>query len=243
MDEFKSRFGLNYNDAVSKNAAIYKGLKYRITVLSEILVRLEYSENGMFEDRPTELARFRNFDTPKVLATEDEKKLVLQTSYFELTYSKENNFYGPKMSPEQNLKVQLLGTDKMWYFTQAEARNFKGTCSNLDDKNSIPKLEKGLYSTDGFVSLDDSESLIFNEDGSVGKRSDKRIDTYLFMYKKDFGFCLKDYYKLTGYPPLIPRYAYGVWWNKDENYNEDDLKNLKNFISSLKTVEKVELLK
>lgn len=226
MDEFKSRFGLNYNDAVSKNAAIYKGLKYRITVLSEILVRLEYSENGMFEDRPTELARFRNFDTPKVLATEDEKKLVLQTSYFELTYSKENNFYGPKMSPEQNLKVQLLGTDKMWYFTQAEARNFKGTCSNLDDKNSIPKLEKGLYSTDGFVSLDDSESLIFNEDGSVGKRSDKRIDTYLFMYKKDFGFCLKDYYKLTGYPPLIPRYAYGVWWNKDETYTVNDIYSL-----------------
>ena len=53
------------------------------------------------------------------------------------------------------------------------------------------KLTKGLYSTDGFVSINDSDSLIFNEDGSLGKRTDKRVDIYLFMYKRDFGACLK----------------------------------------------------
>ena len=46
------------------------------------------------------------------------------------------------------------------------------------------------------------------------------------MYKKDFGYCLRDYYKLTGYPPLIPRYALGIWWNKDEMYNTDSLYSL-----------------
>ncbi len=226
MDEFENRFGMNYDVAISKTAAIYKGIKYRITVLSEILVRLEYSESGTCEDRPTELARFRDFDVPRVIATEDEKKLTLKTNYFELVYDKEMPFTGTKFSPDQYLKVKLLGTDKMWFFTQAEARNFKGTCVSLDDKTSIPKLEKGLYSTDGFVSLDDSKSLIFNRDGSVGKRSDERIDTYLFMYKKDFGFCLKDYYRLTGYPPLIPRYALGVWWNRDCSYSVNDIYSL-----------------
>lgn len=226
MEEFEAKFGLNYNNAVSKNDAIYKGIKYRITVLSEILVRLEYSESGTFEDRPTEFARFRDFDVPRVIATEDEKRLSLKTSYFELIYDKERPFTGTKLSPDQYLKVKLLDTDKMWFFSQAEARNFKGTCTSLDDKTSIPKLEKGLYSTDGFVSIDDSKSLIFNKDGSVGKRSDERIDTYLFMYRKDFGFCLKDFYRLTGYPPLIPRYALGVWWNRDEAYNADDIYSL-----------------
>lgn len=226
MDEFETRFGLNYNVAVSKTAAIYKGIKYRITVLSEILIRLEYSETGTFEDRPTELARFRDFDVPRVIVSEDEKTLNLRTNYFELIYDKEMPFTGTKFSPDQYLKVKLLGTDKMWFFSQAEARNFKGTCMSLDDKMSIPKLEKGLYSTDGFVSLDDSKSLIFNKDGSVGKRSDSRIDTYLFMYKKDFGFCLKDYYRLTGYPPLIPRYALGVWWNRDQAYTVNDIYSL-----------------
>jgi len=226
MDDFETRFGTDYNVAISKNDAIYKGQKYRITILSEILVRLEYSETGTFEDRPTELAKFRDFPVPKVIVAEDEKFLTLKTSYFELKYKKEKPFYGPKMSPEQYFKVSLNGTDKMWYFTQAEARNFKSTCISLDDRLSLPKLEKGLYSTDGFVSLDDSKSLIFNKDGSVGKRSDERVDTYLFMYKKDYGFCLKDYFKLTGFPPLIPRYALGVWWNRDEEYDVNEIYSL-----------------
>ncbi len=226
VEEFEARFGLNYNEAVSKNDAIYKGIKYRITVLSEMLLRLEYSDSGVFEDRPTEFARFRDFNVPRVIVTEDEKHLELKTNYFELSYDKERPFTGTKFSPDQYLKVKLVGTDKVWFFSQAEARNFKGTCTSLDDKTSIPKLEKGLYSTDGFVSIDDSKTLIFNKDGSVGKRSDARIDTYLFMYKKDFGFCLKDFYQLTGYPPLIPRYALGVWWNRDEAYDVDDIYSL-----------------
>ena len=226
MDEFEQRFGLKYEDAVSKNDAIFKGLKYRITVLSDMLVRLEYSETGVFEDRPTELARFRDFQVPKIIVTQDEKNLDLKTNYFELIYEKEKPFTGSRFSPDQYFKVKLLDTDKVWFFGQAEARNFKSTTTSLDNALSLPKLEKGLYSTDGFVSLDDSKSLIFNRDGSVGKRTDMRIDTYLFMYKKDFGFCLKDYYRLTGYPPLIPRYALGVWWNRDEAYSVNDIYSL-----------------
>ncbi len=225
-DEFEARFGVNYDDAISKNDAIYKGLKYRITVLSEILIRLEYSDSGTFEDRPTELARFRAFDVPKVIVTDEEKMLTLKTSYFELTYEKEKPFTGTKFSPDQYLKIKLLDTDKSWFFGHAEARNFKSISSDLDDKSSLPKMEKGLYSTDGFVSIDDSKSLIFNQDGSVGKRNDSRIDTYLFLYKKDFGFCLKDFYRLTGYPPLIPRYAFGVWWNKEEVYDVNGIYSL-----------------
>ncbi len=223
---FDNIFGVDYTFATSKETAIYKGLKYRITVLSEILIRLEYSESGTFEDRPTEFARFRDFDVPRVIATEDEKTLNLKTDYFELIYDKEKPFIGPKLSPDQNLKVKLIGTDKAWFFTQAEARNFKSTTVSLDNAVSMPKLSKGLYSTDGFVSIDDSQSLIFNQDGSVGKRSDERIDTYLFMYKKDFGFCLKDYFKITGYPPMIPRYALGVWWNRDTAYKVNDIYSL-----------------
>ena len=57
-DVFNERFKIDYAGAKSKEDAIYKGAKYRITVLSDILVRLEYNKDGLFEDRPTELARF-----------------------------------------------------------------------------------------------------------------------------------------------------------------------------------------
>ena len=44
---------------------VVQGDKYRITVLTEQLLRLEYSEDGVFEDRATRLAFNRAFDTPQ----------------------------------------------------------------------------------------------------------------------------------------------------------------------------------
>lgn len=216
----------DYDDAKSLDKAIIKGEKYRITILSDILLRLEWSDTGTFEDRPTELALNRHFDVPKFMKKDDENFLVITTSYFKLEYQKNKPFWGTKLAPDQNLKISLNKTDKIWFFGAAEARNFKGTSVSLDDQNGSASYNKGLYSTDGFVSIDDADSLIFNRDGSLGKRSDKRIDTYVFLYRKDFGFCLRDYFKLTGKPALIPRYTLGVWWNKDVTYQTKDVEDV-----------------
>lgn len=216
----------DYNKAKSFDEAIIKGDHYRITILSELLIRLEFSNTGKFEDKPTELVQYRNFEVPDFTKKEDANFLVITTKYFKLEYQKNKPFWGSKLSPDEFLKVTLNNTDKIWFLGAAEARNFKGTSFSLDDTNGEVTYQKGLYSTDGYVSIDDSESLIFNEDGSLGKRVDKRIDTYLFMYRKDFGFCLRDYFKLTGKPALIPRYALGVWWNKNITYNTAEVEKL-----------------
>ena len=47
----------------------------------------------------------------------------------------------------------------------------------------------------------------------------KNIDIYLFVYRTDLGLCLQDYFNLTGYPPMIPRYSLGCWWYKNDRYN------------------------
>lgn len=215
-------FKIDYQNAATNNELIIKGDKYRFTILSEILIRIEYSPTGAFEDRPTEFARFRNFKKPNFTKQEDENYLVIESEYFKLHYTKEKPFYGSKLAPEQYFKVELKQTDKMWYFSHPEIRNFKTIEYSLDGVNGNPTLKKGLYSTDGFVSIDDSQSLIFNQDGTLGKRSDKRIDLYLFMYRKDFGLCLRDYFNLTGKPAMLPRFALGVWWNKDKEYSKDE---------------------
>lgn len=229
MASLKEHFAApSYSQCESMDDAIIKGKKYRITVLSDILVRLEYSESGTFEDRPTELVSFRHFSVPKYLKQEDANFLVISTKYFRLEYQKEMPFTGSKLAPDQYLKISLNDSDKFWTFGAVEARNFSGSAYSLDDVDGEVKFEKGLYSTDGYVSIDDSKSLIINKDGSLGKRSDKRIDTYVFMYRKDFGFCLRDYFKLTGKPALIPRYALGIWWNKNIDYTTEDIEKLIN---------------
>lgn len=224
--ELQSHFKMDYAKILPSENMIIKGAKYRITVLSDILIRLEYSETGLFEDRPTELVMNRNFKPVNFEKHEDGKYVTIKTAYFNLTYQKEMPFIGPKVSPDQYLRIDLNNTDKYWYFNHPEVRNFGGTFYSLDGADGRARYGKGLYSTDGFTSLDDSNSLIFNEDGTLGKRNDKRIDTYVFMYRRDFGAALKDYFTLTGYPPLIPRYALGVLWNRDKEYNGKDLEQL-----------------
>ena len=206
---------------------VVKGKNYRFTVLSEILIRMEYSETGVFIDDCTELVRNRKFNKVNFKRLEDERFLVIETDYFKLEYIKNKSFYGTKLVPEQNLKVMLKGTDKYWHFNHVEARNFKTIGYSLDNIENISINTKGLYSTDGFVSIDDSKSLILR-DNTFYKRSVNNIDTYLFMYNRSFGLVLRDYFTLTGKPNMIPRYMFGNIWNKDEYYTDQNIKDLIN---------------
>ncbi len=223
MDE---HFKIDYTHNKAKENAVFKGKKYRITVLTERLIRFEYSEEGLFYDGLTERVINRDFPVPEYKVKEDNKYLEISSKYFKLTYAKERSFVSSRVAPDANLKVILQNTDKIWYFNHPEARNFKGTNTSLDENGIKTKLEKGLFSTDGFVSIDDSKSLLINEKGALVEPTIDRVDTYLFIYRRDFGLCLRDYFTLTGKPTLIPRYALGIWWNKEDIYSFEDLKKL-----------------
>ncbi|MBE6140536.1 MAG: DUF5110 domain-containing protein [Firmicutes bacterium] len=227
MTSFKNHFIPNLEIALSNKKAVFQGNSYRISVLSDRLVRLEYSKDGKFLDAPTIQVKNRLFSVPIFKVEQDEKFLVITTKYFMLQYAKEKPFEGPKFAPDTYLKVRLLNSDKTWYYNHPEARNFKADAISLDDYKGFVKLNNGLYSTDGFATLDDSKSLIINDQGIIVKQENKeKIDLYLFMYKRDFGLCLRDYYTLTTYPELIPRYALGIWWNRDKIYSFDDTVDL-----------------
>ena len=226
MNNVGTYFLNNYNDSISIDDNIIKGKKYRITILTDRLIRLEYNVKGIFEDRPTERVIFRKFPKVEFQMSETDTLLQIVTTYFTLYYDKEKSFKGGKFTPGSNLRILLNNTDRMWYYNHPEVRNFGGIGFSLDNYNGILKEEKGLYSTDGFTSLDDTDSLLLNEDGSYEKRQEKGIDIYVFMYKKDFGLCLQDYYTLTGYPMLLPRYALGTLWYKNHKYNVNSLVKL-----------------
>lgn len=217
---------MNIDTRKSNPKAIFKGVNYRITILSERLIRLEYDITGEFNDDLTLLVKNRNFNLPNFKVNQDEKYLVITTKYFIMQYSKEKPFKGPNFAPDSNLKVKLINTDKIWYLGHPEARNYKGSAFSIETDNDKVKLDNGLYSTDGFATLDDSFNPLVSEDGFIKRNSNNKIDLYLFMYRRDFGLCLKDYFSLTGFPPLIPRYSLGIWWNRDMIYSYEDTKNL-----------------
>ena len=201
MAELGEHFKVDYENLVSKPQAVFKGQFYRITVLSDLLVRLEFSEEGYFEDRATELVKFRNFSIPQLKVDQNERYLDITTKYFNLRYEKEKSFAGNKYSPDSILRIKLLdSSNKEWYYGHPEARNYLGIVSNLD-KTTDPFVEvaevkdlkhikrhfesmidskiKGLYSADGFCSIDDSKSNFIAEDVLLYIMIEKEL---MFMY-------------------------------------------------------------
>ncbi len=218
----------NQNPLITDSKMVLKGEHYRISVLTERLLRLEYSPDGVFNDYETQLVRFRNFPKPEFTVTEDNRFLVIRSKYFTLSYTKEKNFDGGKIVPQSNLKVDLNNSDHSWYYHHPEVRNYKGLFVSLDGNEVDAKARNGLYSVDGFASLDDSNTYIYDENHYPKKREKKGIDLYLFIYGKDFQDALKDYFRLTGYPAMIPRYALGNWWSRDLEYKEEEILEIAN---------------
>ena len=223
MYNLGDQFKLDMKRAIANPKNIVQGENYRFTVLTERLIRLEYNDKGKFIDNPTELVLYRDMKQPEYHVNEDSNYVVITTKYFKLTYIKGRSFIGGKANPAANLKVELLNTERFWYYGHPEVRNFGIPNSSLAEGGL---KGKGIYSTEGMASIDDTSSFIFNEDGTTIPNADLRVDTYLFMYNNDFEAALKDYYQITGFPALVPRYALGNWWSSNNAYNDLSLKTL-----------------
>ena len=225
MYNLGERFKVDYKSSTSNPENVFKGNKYRITILTDRLIRLEYNENGVFEDRPSIFAQNRNFAKPDFNVSENNNTLKIITKYFELEYKKEKKFDGGKLSPTSNLKILLYNTDKVWYYNHPEARRYPATISMSDNKM---KSKKGIFSLDGFISIDDSNTDIILENGQIEKRNSSGIDMFVFMYNKDYYYCLNDYFMLTGKPSFLPRYSFGVWYSKNEFFDENKIQKVSN---------------
>ncbi len=223
MYELGKQFRFDMSNGKANEGNVLQGKKYRFTILTERLIRFEYSETGEFVDSITSFAWNRDFPKCDFSVKQDDKYLEITTKYFKVEYQKERPFLGPKTYPGAYLRVTLENADRVWYYGHPEVRNYGGSNVSLDDFEGNIKLDNGLYSADGFASIDDSNSMIFEETGDLVSKPNKSIDIYLFAYRKDFGQCLKDYYTLTSNPTMIPRYALGNWWSKNQKYTNNDV--------------------
>ena len=74
MEESNNKFEIDISKGIANPECVFKGNKYRITVLSDVLIRFEYNEEGKFNDYPTLLAINRKFaKIPKFTVKQDNK--------------------------------------------------------------------------------------------------------------------------------------------------------------------------
>lgn len=201
---------------IANKANMIQGKTYRFTVLTPALIRMEYSEHGLFEDRASQSVFYRDFGEVSYQVTEDAEMLKLETERLIMEYKKEAVFSQDTLS--FRLKKEPASS---WNYGD-DFEQLGGTASTLDGINGSIALGKGVCSRTGFSVIDDSNRMILNEDGWVDVRPANIIDSYFFGYGYDYLGAISDYYRLTGAPVMLPAYALGNWWSRYYRYTQQE---------------------
>jgi len=195
----------------------------RFTVLTDRLIRMEYSPEQHFEDRPSQVFWFREQPVPDFEARRSGDWLEIETGFLLLRYR-----LTPRGFDRSTLSVRLKQNGANWHFGDATRRagNLKGTTRTLDMDSGSTRLDDGLLSLKGWSVVDDSAALVFNESGWLEPRPVRQPDLYFFGYGRDYAACLRDYTRVAGAVPMVPRYLLGNWWSRYWAYTQAELQSL-----------------
>ncbi|OII15384.1 glycoside hydrolase [Curtobacterium sp. MCBA15_009] len=202
------------SDPVADPAAVVTGEHWRVTVLDAGAFRVEWSEDGGFEDRASTFAMRRRLTVPSFTVDRTADGGVLVT-----TERARLRYDGRPFSPS-GLVVETTGPDaNRWRWGQ-EPRDLGGTGRTLDDVDGRMPLESGVLARDGITVLDDSASFLFSDDGWIGTRVPGRRDVTVFAYGRDYDAALRAYHAVSGAPTRLPRWALGNWWSRYHPYSD-----------------------
>lgn len=207
--------------------AVVTGPQVRFTVLTSRLLRLEYAPAGLpFEDRPSQVFWYREQPPPPFEVTRGGDEITIETEHLRLQYRPQA---GEGFTAD-TLSIELLGQGVTWRYGDPNPGNLLGTTRTLDKVSGQTKLEQGLLSREGWAVWDDSQSLVFNEQGWLEPRPEAPPtsqaplqDLYFFGYGQEYTACLQDFMRVAGRVPLVPRWILGNWWSRYWAYDEAEL--------------------
>ena len=227
-------------DPVADEAAVVTFDNARFTVLTSRLIRMEWSEDGKFEDRASLAIVNRRLDVPEYKVIRRGGRLVIKTADLVLSYK------GGKFD-ENNLSVSFVMGDRKvsWHPGMDDSANLLGTTRTLDGCNGLDKLnhknepmEQGVLSRDGWAIVDESSRHLFEavdadwHNWVACRDGADRQDLYIFAYGHDYKAALADFTKIAGRIPLPPKYMFGYWWSRYWQYSDFEFVDLAKEIRS-----------
>lgn len=195
--------------SVNKNIVIASA-HVRISLLTSRLLRVE---KGCLTDLPTQTVLFRDLGRVPFSTEYRGNLCIIRTDHvvFQVNF-KTGKVFGIELSDGKIVSNFRTG-------------NLRGTARTLDMANGAIKLESGILSRSGASVMDDSRSLLLAADGAVLPRPNCS-DKYYFAYGHDYQAQLRDYFRMTGPVPLIPKYALGNWWSRYKAYTQEEYQML-----------------
>lgn len=232
------------NPVANLDATVTSG-NARFTVLTPEMVRIEYSDKALFEDRATFAIINRNLDVPVFEKLEDSEYIYINTDKLSLKYRKGSDpVTHPASARNLSVTINHNGREVLWYPGKPDPLNLKGTCRTLDSSNGDNKrseLENGLISRSGWSVIDDSwttgrpdgsRSFALQPAEEIGfdwwaERNDTNaLDIYFLGYGSNYKKALADFTKIAGKIPLPPAFVFGYWYSKYASYTSDDYRNI-----------------
>ena len=204
--------------ALSENTVV--GERYRFTVLTPSLIRMEYCPNGVFEDRASQSVFFRDFPAVSYTKQSENGILTVETEELVLTYRENAEFSA------DTLTVRLKNSPATSWNYGEDFEDLGGTYKTLDMSNGPVPLGHGVCSRNGFSVMDDSSTMLLNDEGWVEVRTPDTTDCYFWGYGFRYREAVADLYRLTGIPPMLPAYALGNWWSRYHAYTQEEYQDL-----------------
>lgn len=235
IDFFRTQFELfQYNPVASSKATVING-NARFTVLTDRVIRLEYTNTTSFVDAAT--LAFVNRATPDVSFTSNVvgNTLQIQTKYLSLSY-----FVGQPFSKTSlNITVKSASSP-VYHFGDVDYGNLLGTIKSLDELGVTPlnctlnagirvhdeslHCQWGLISRFGWTTVDDSDNYLIDPNSQWWSVPNPNVvDLYFFGHGSDYRGAIADYVLLGGKVAMPPRHAIGVMWSRWYNMNDLDV--------------------
>ena len=211
MDRFSVK-----TESKSKEKQMVKGDGWRITVLTDRLIRVE---TGEFCDEATQCVWYRAFGDAEFTAEREGGTIVIKT---------EKTAFYFDVSKKKVVRVVLSDGRVVKNFRKGV---LPGTCRTLDMTDGKTRLGKSVVSKSGVAVLDDSGTLILKDDKVIQRGKCK--DVYYFAYGNDYRGAIRALYCLTGFTPLLPKFVFGNWWSRYKAYTQEEYRALmQRFIDS-----------
>ena len=208
----------------------------RFTVLTPQLIRMEWAEDGVFEDNATLAVINRRLDVPAFKKNVGKNAVTIKTDALTLKYKGPGRFDAKNLSVEFTMKDARAkkGVRKVkWVPGADDSGNLLGTFRTLDGCKGFEQInykgdpyEPGILSRDGWALVDESRRHLLVKDDSdwgewvAARPQGERVDWYLFAYGHEYKKALADFTKVAGKIPLPPKYVFGYWWSRYWQYSD-----------------------
>lgn len=184
--------------------------KIRVTVIAPELIRVEFDEKSSFTDSATQSVWYRDLGECEYSLKFLDKHIAVKTEAAEYYVNRK--------------KKRIDFVDIAGKRVKADNKdNLKGTYRTLDMTRGYAPLGLGVIGRNGVAVIEDN-SLILAEDGECKARPEE-TDLYCFATPNPQR-ALELFYKITGAPPMVPRYALGNWWSRYRAYTQKEYLDL-----------------